>query len=239
MVQTSLRAPATAAARRSGPPVAALGGSLLALAVLAVVAVAVYSRWSPVLTLDRSVAADLYAGDDRPAALTALLEVLTAPGATAVRMAVLLPVAGWVLLRHHARGTAAWVVLTGLLIGPLTTALKESAGRVRPPFADGGASLDSLSFPSGHSSGIATFVVVLLVLAWPRMAAHRRQLAVLAGVAAAVLVGLTRMWLGVHYLSDVVAGLAFGTAWPLLTAWAAGVLPGGRRALPSTSGKPG
>jgi len=47
-----------------------------------------------------------------------------------------------------------------------------------------------------------------------------------------VLVGLTRMWLGVHFLSDVLGGWAFGAAWTLLVALAFDALPGGRGALP-------
>jgi undecaprenyl-diphosphatase len=51
------------------------------------------------------------------------------------------------------------------------------------------------------------------------------------GAALVVLVGLTRMWLGVHYLSDVVGGWSFGLAWTLGTALAFGAFPGGRAAL--------
>ena len=81
---------------------------------------------------------------------------------------------------------------------------------MRPDFAEGGARLDSLSYPSGHSSGIATLVTVALVLAWPLLAARARHWALAAGVVLVLLVGLTRMWLGVHFLSDVVGGWALG-----------------------------
>jgi undecaprenyl-diphosphatase len=149
-----------------------------------------------------------------------------------VRFLVFLPVLV-VLVRRRAWWTAAWVVTTVVLIGPLTTLLKDFFGRVRPPFADGGARLESLSFPSGHSSGIATLVTVALVLAWPLLAHRGRRWAVLIGVALVVLVGLTRMWLGVHFLSDVLGGWSLGVAWTLLTALAFGALPGGRAALSS------
>ena len=79
------------------------------------------------------------------------------------------------LLRRRAWWTAAWVVTAVVLIGPLTTLLKDYFGRVRPHFAEGGARLTSLSFPSGHSSGIATLVTVALVLAWPLLGRRARR----------------------------------------------------------------
>ena len=202
-----------------------------ALSVLAVLGLAVAARWTPLLHLDVAVSRDLYAGNDRPRLLGAGLEVLTAPGLTAVRALVLLPLAGWLAVRARVR-TAAWVAVAALGIGPLTTALKELTGRLRPGFTEGGDRYDSPSFPSGHASGIATLVGVLLVLGWPRLTAAARRRALAGGVVVAVLVATTRLWLGVHYLSDVAGGLALGTAWTLLTALAAGALPGGRAALP-------
>jgi membrane-associated phospholipid phosphatase len=123
------------------------------------------------------------------------------------------------------------VLVAGALVGPLTTLLKEAIGRLRPQFAEGGARWETFGFPSGHSSGIATLVAVVLVLAWPLLTASSRRAWLTAGVVLTVLVGLTRIWLGVHYLSDVLGGWALGTGWVLLTALAFGALPGGRAAL--------
>ncbi|MPQ97545.1 phosphatase PAP2 family protein [Modestobacter sp. I12A-02628] len=203
----------------------------VALLVLALLTLAVATGWAPLARLDRSLSLAAYAGDDRSHLHSVVLEVLTAPGLTAIRALVLLPVVVWLLLRA-ARVAALWVAVAGTLVGPLTAVGKEAVGRVRPDFLRGGDRYDSFSFPSGHSSGIATLVVVVLVLAWPRLSPAARRPALAAGVALAVLVAATRMWLGVHYLSDVVAGLALGTAWALLTAAVAGTLPGGRTPLP-------
>jgi undecaprenyl-diphosphatase len=202
------------------------------LVVLGLLGAGVRTDFGPQLRLDARVSEALYAGDTRAVALNDLLQVLTAPGLSWVRFLVFLPVLV-VLLRRRAWWTAGWLVTTVVLIGPLTSLLKAFFGRVRPPFEQGGARLESLSFPSGHSSGIATLVTVALVLAWPLLAPRGRRWAVLIGVVLAVLVGLTRMWLGVHFLSDVLGGWALGVAWTLLTALAFGVLPGGRAALRS------
>jgi undecaprenyl-diphosphatase len=203
------------------------------LVLLALLGAGVRSDFGPQLRVDGAVSEALYAGDHRAASLDALLEVLTAPGLSWFRILVFLPVLV-LLVRRQAWWTAAWLVTAVVLIGPLNTLLKSYFGRIRPDFSEGGARLESLSFPSGHSSGIATLVTVGLILAWPLLAARARHWALAAGVALVVLVGLTRMWLGVHFLSDVVGGWSLGVAWSLLTALLFGAFAGGRAQLRPT-----
>jgi membrane-associated phospholipid phosphatase len=215
-----------------------LTAGLLATLVWVVLGIGVATEFAPQLRLDGAVSEALYAGDHRAVALNDLLQVLTFPGTTAFRLIVFLPVVV-LLLRARAWWTAAWVLTAILLIGPINTLLKNVFGRIRPDFQQGGARLDSLSYPSGHSSGIATLVTVALVLAWPYLARrHLRRLAVASGVVLVLLVGLTRMWLGVHFLSDVIGGWALGLSWSLLTAVAFSALPGGRAALPGPARQP-
>jgi membrane-associated phospholipid phosphatase len=211
--------------------VATVAGCLLVLALLGA---GVRTHFGPQLRLDGVVSEALYAGDHRAAALSTLLDVLTAPGLSWFRLVVFLPVL-IMLLRRRAWWTAAWLVTAVGLVGPLNTVLKNYFGRVRPDFAQGGARLHDLSFPSGHSSGIATLVTVALVMAWPLMAARARHRALAAGIALALLVGLTRMWLGVHFLSDVLGGWALGVGWSLLTALLFGAFAEGRAALRPTT----
>jgi undecaprenyl-diphosphatase len=198
--------------------------------VVALLAWAVTAGVAPLLDTDREVAAALYAGDGRPRWIEVLLQVATAPGLSASRAVLLLPVLAWLVLRR-AWWTAAWVFVAAAGIGPLTTLLKDTIGRPRPQFAEGGAGYTSLGFPSGHSSGIVALVTIVLVLAWPLLAPPARRAWLALGVALVLLVGLTRMWLGVHYLSDVLAGWALGLGWTLLVALVFGALPGHRAAL--------
>jgi len=209
-------------------PLLAASGCLVVLALLGW---AVAAGAGPVLRLDRAVSVALYAGDDRSGLHEAVLQVATSPGSAALRGVVVLAVGVW-LARRRAWRTAGWVLVATVLVGPLTTALKELVGRQRPQFTEGGAHLESLSFPSGHASGVATLVTVGLVLTWPLLSPTGRRRALATGVALGLLVGCTRMWLGVHFLSDVVGGWALGVAWSLLVALALGGLPGGRAALP-------
>ena len=200
------------------------------LVLLALLGAGVRSGFAPQLDVDAAVSEAVYVGDDRAAALDVLLEVLTALGLSWVRFVVFLPVLV-LLLRRGARWTAAWLVTAVVLVAPLTELLKAYFGRVRPDFAEGGARYESLSFPSGHSSGIATLVTVALVLAWPLLAAAARRWWLGLGMVLVLLVGLTRMWLGVHFLSDVVGGWALGVGWSLLTALVFGAFADGRAAL--------
>jgi membrane-associated phospholipid phosphatase len=212
----------------------AVGTGAACLVVVALLGYGVRTDFGPQLRLDGIVSDALYAGDHRAVPLSDLLAVLTAPGLSWFRFVVFLPVLV-LLLRLRAWWTAAWLVTAVVLIGPLTGLLKIYFGRVRPDFAEGGARLESLSYPSGHSSGIATLVTVALIVAWPLLAGRARHWALAAGVLLVLLVGLTRMWLGVHFLSDVVGGWALGVGWSLLTALLFGALAEGRAALRPTS----
>jgi undecaprenyl-diphosphatase len=204
------------------------------LVVLALLGAGVRADFAPQLRVDADVSEALYVGDERAGALDGLLEVLTAPGAWWFRALVFFPVL--VLLLHRRLWwTAAWMASAVVIVGPVTSLLKEYFGRVRPDFAEGGARLDSLSYPSGHASGIATLVAVFLILAWPLLAARARHWALAGGIVLVLVVGLTRMWLGVHYLSDVLGGWSLGVAWSLLTALLFGAFAEGRAALRPTS----
>jgi undecaprenyl-diphosphatase len=219
-------------AARAAP--VAIGVSLVCVLLVALLGVGVRTDFEPQLDLDGVVSEALYAGDDRATAMDVLLETLTAPGSAWFRVLVFVPVLV-LLLRRRLWWTAGWMAAAVVLIGPLTTLLKEVFGRVRPDFDQGGARLDSLSYPSGHSSGIATLVTVALILAWPLLAARVRWWVLVLGVVLVLLVGLTRIWLGVHFLSDVVGGWALGVAWSLLTALLFGAFAEGRAALRPTT----
>ncbi len=211
-------------------PVAAVVVVLATAAVVTLLGIGVRVGWQPQMRLDHAVSSVLYVGDVRPRWADVLLQTLTAPGLTVVRVVVFAPVVVWLATRRQWR-TAAWVSASVLTIGLLNTALKEIVGRLRPQFAGGGAGLHSLSYPSGHSSGIACLVTTSLVLAWPLLGRRARTVALVGGVALALEVAVTRMVLGVHYLSDVVGGLCLGVGWTLLLAVLTGGLAGGRAAL--------
>ena len=99
------------------------------------------------------------------------------------------------------------IVLGGRLMIEL---LKQSIGRPRPDLDLHAATIDSLSFPSGHAANsMITFMMVALACIHER---HRRA-AVTIAIAASLLVGTTRPVLGVHWPSDVLGGWIFGLLW--------------------------
>jgi membrane-associated phospholipid phosphatase len=96
----------------------------------------------------------------------------------------------------------------------LNAALKLVFRRVRPSFDNPLLTLDTYSFPSGHTVG-ATLLYGVLAAYLCCLVRHWGARAAIAGAACVMvaLVGLSRMGLGVHYLSDVLAAVAEGTAW--------------------------
>ena len=143
---------------------------------------------------------------------TRLLQLVTDLGDTPVTIVVIAVVAVVELLRVPNRWILPFLVtvVAGEIV--LVNAVKELLDRVRPTFNPIAETLGP-SFPSGHSArAAALYAAVALVLARRR---SPRTRALLAGGAAAIAVGVacSRVMLGVHWLSDVVAGLAFGWAW--------------------------
>jgi undecaprenyl-diphosphatase len=106
------------------------------------------------------------------------------------------------------RSEAAALVAGFLLVFVSVHLAKAGIERPRP----GGALAPpgSSSYPSGHAAYAVTYVALALVAARGRVGAIRPTALVGAGAALAALVGLTRVYLRVHYISDVIGGLALG-----------------------------
>lgn len=117
-------------------------------------------------------------------------------------------------------------------IGLVIVTVKHMVGRERPHPPSAVLSVDGFSFPSGHAAGAAA---VGTVSAWMlcRWVVHRwaAQVAVWAAtVAVVMLIGFSRAYLGVHYVTDVLAGWLVGTAWAaaviVVASWWASARPG-------------
>jgi membrane-associated phospholipid phosphatase len=124
-------------------------------------------------------------------------------------------------LRTRSRWVVPFLFVVVAGNGILTTSVKHIADRVRPALNPIAETLGP-SFPSGHSSWSAAFFAAAALLLSRGRGAHAR--AAIAGIAAglAVMVAGSRVLLDVHWLSDVIAGLALGSAWFAICAIAFG-----------------
>ena len=107
----------------------------------------------------------------------------------------------------------AFVALTvpgGMLVNTLT---KFAFHRQRPSFDDPLVTLASYSFPSGHTMAATLFYGTLVTILMPRVPVWAHKWLVAAAAVMIVLVGTSRIYLGAHFLSDVLAAIAEGIAW--------------------------
>jgi undecaprenyl-diphosphatase len=76
-----------------------------------------------------------------------------------------------------------------------------------------GSTPSTSSFPSGHSAaGVALWVAIALLVTWPASRRRWRTPAIVVGAAIAVAIGLSRLYRGMHFATDVLAGWILGTA---------------------------
>jgi membrane-associated phospholipid phosphatase len=194
-----------ATSTRSWAVVAAVGLVLLA-------GLAVWAAFSGVGPAAADAGALRTAVEARTPGLTTAAILITTVGST-VAMAVLAAVAGAVLWARGRPGDAAFLVLTTAAASLVFRSLKIVLDRPRPPVATRVVVETNESLPSGHATMSIVVIGALVVLAWRGRAVQTRVLLVLAAAAWVGLVGTTRIYLGVHWLSDVVAGWAVGAAW--------------------------
>jgi undecaprenyl-diphosphatase len=113
-----------------------------------------------------------------------------------------------------------WILTLGLAVGGamlLNLMLKQVYERARPRFEEPLIALETFSFPSGHTAAAVAFYGVLAAFLVSRFYDTRRRAACVGGALAAVaLVAFSRLYLGAHYLSDVVAAVCSSTAWLVL-----------------------
>ena len=122
---------------------------------------------------------------------------------------------GGVLLYRRLWGEAILLAVVAGGGGIIVRLGKATVGRQRPPIVDHAIEASGESFPSGHALGAAATLGVLVYIGWLH---HPRRLPLFATVAGlvALVVGLSRIYLGVHWSTDVLAGWLIGISWLLL-----------------------
>ncbi|MEU3403126.1 phosphatase PAP2 family protein [Streptomyces sp. NPDC006670] len=192
-------------------------------AVAACVILAALTLWvtrSPGHLLPGDAGLHGWSAAHRPPTAAAAARMVTDTGTGVFPYAVLL-VAGLYAGRTARRRCAVGVALMACLGAgqALRYAFMSLVARPRPPVGDWAAHASGWSFPSGHAStGAMTAALVLAALAVAGRRASRLA-AVLIGLWG-VSVGLTRVYLGVHWITDVLAAWLFAVGWVSLVVWA-------------------
>lgn len=163
----------------------------------------------PIVAFDRQLADWLHA--HQVGALTVVLRGVTALGSALVLIPLAVAVVAWLLIRRRW-SEAGLIVMAIVGAELLTVGLKAGFGRERPFFPDPLATETSFSYPSGHATvslALCGALAVLLVRVYPA-----RRVPLVAGAGALIaLIGFSRLYLGVHFLSDVLAGFSAGLVW--------------------------
>lgn len=203
--------------------------------ILGTIAAACAAAWAFVEAADEVVEGDTRAVDTAiltllrspgggsdsqgPAWLQSLARDITALGSLGVLTLLVAASAGFMLLAGRRRAALFTVAATGG--GALASSLlKALFDRPRPDVVPHATEVATASFPSGHAMASAVVYLTLGALLARLVPAPRLKLYIMAvATALAAAVGLTRVYLGVHWPSDVLAGWAAGAAWAL-ACWA-------------------
>ena len=193
-----------------------------AIALSAMVAFLALSEWILEDEAQRlDVAALRWLATHRTPALTQFFLAITALGSWLFvsTLTLILCVAG---LFVRARRAAATLLIAVLGIPLWVVVLKPLYARPRPDAVAHLAVVDSASFPSGHALAAAIFFGTTGLIAAQRTTSElRRVLITVSAGLLIVLVGFSRVYLGVHYSSDVLGGVLVGTTWSLFVLLAA------------------
>lgn len=154
--------------------------------------------------------------DHRSPALTSVAIFVTEIGST-VSMTIIAIATIIFLLVKHRRGDAVLVAVVAAGAGLLVTAGKATVGRERPPVEYRLVTETNESFPSGHALASAAILGVMLVVLLPFVKSTAVRAALVVGAGLFVLaIGLSRVYLGVHWATDVIGGWVIGFAWLVL-----------------------
>jgi undecaprenyl-diphosphatase len=172
------------------------------------------------LALDRTLLLALRRPDDPaqpigPAWFQHVMTDITALGSTSVLTLIVILAVSYLLAIR--RRLVAIILVASVGGGALLNfLLKASVARPRPDLVAHLVKETSLSFPSGHSANSAVIYLTLaILLASTQTQVRVRWLIIICALLITMIIGLSRVYLGVHWPSDVVAGWAIGATWAL------------------------
>ena len=188
----------------------AVGYGLVFAVPVTLLAFVVRQKFLPVIEFDEAMI--LAATDftrDHPGFRTALIvwQEMTQPKWPYIIASL---VCFWIWRKGTYKTRAVWAFVTMMVAWNLQLLLKELVHRARPIVSDPVSHAPGYSFPSGHAANAAATAAVMVLLLWPMLSRRGRVVAVVLGSLYALVTALNRVYLGVHFPSDVIAGVIFG-----------------------------
>ncbi len=178
--------------------------------LLVLLTVEVVSGWDPFGDFDRSLSDDAVTLTSDTGWLLKVCEALAEAFETTPVVVVVLLVVGWAVWRREWR-IATWIATSGLVVLLGNPSIKALVERPRPRSVGVLHDIGGWSFPSGHAAGAGLLLVIAILLTIITTGRGlKRRLLITVWSVLAVAVAASRVFLGVHYPTDVVAGLAFG-----------------------------
>ena len=216
------------------PPWLLIGAGAIAAAVLLLGLIGMLIDRGLQLEFDRTILLAMRNGTMHGAAIgpvwvkQAMIDV-TALGGETVLVILVAVIAGFLAVQRH--WLTMGLVLGGTISGSIAIGIaKALIGRPRPELTDHLVQVTSASFPSGHAANSAIIYLTIASLVVQIVEERRARIFILTVAALLVTaIGFSRIYLGVHWPSDVLAGWSFGTLWALAW-WALGAWARVRRA---------
>ncbi|MFD2768177.1 phosphatase PAP2 family protein [Micromonospora eburnea] len=215
-VKEAIRRPIGHFAGRSLAGLVAVAGAGVGFGVLLML---VRFHWEPLYHADHEVAEWFNALVAPHHPLVTVLQAITDLGGRPVLIWLVTIAVLGLLIRRQGR-LAVYLIITGVGGLILDPSLKALVGRLRPVVDVPITHAPGNSFPSGHALGSFVAYGALLLVFLPAMAPRWRRPAIALAGLLVFLVGLTRIALGVHFVSDVLGGWLLGVAWLGVTAYA-------------------
>jgi membrane-associated phospholipid phosphatase len=166
--------------------------------------------------------------EQRESWLSTLMQVVTVLGSSVLLIPLVVVVGVWYWRRH---GTARPFTLLAVTYGGayvVSQSLKVIVGRPRPPVGVALADYSGYAFPSGHATQAAAVWLMLAFVLAAGMSSRHRVWVWIVAVTTVAAVGVTRLSLAAHWLTDVLGGWAFGSLWFLFVLGGSRAICGGR-----------
>jgi undecaprenyl-diphosphatase len=208
---------------RFGPRVILAAAAVFLVAVpFCLLLLLVESHWPAFVSADFAVSDDLHQYAVGHAGWVFVMKAFSFSGSAQVYLPLLVVMSGWLLWQRRPR-IALFVAATALGSSLLNTAVKAAVSRARPVLPHPVETSGGWSFPSGHAQGAIVTYLLVLIAVLPVLHGVWRRAAVAVAVVMVAGIGFSRIALGVHFLSDVIAGYALGAGWVAVAAAVFGV----------------